>query len=55
MCNQLNADELKVLVDLHTANEEEPLSSDEITIIRGVLDMANKNVGQAMQKMESIY
>eukprot|EP01134_Creolimax_fragrantissima_P007661 CFRG7661T1 len=53
--NYFRRDELKVLVDLHTSNEEEPLSEDEITIIRGVLDMANKNVMSAMQPIDTVY
>ena len=34
--------ELKVLVNLHAMNEEEPLSDDEIRIIKSVLEMSNK-------------
>jgi hypothetical protein len=34
--------ELKVLMTLHEENEEEPLTQDEIQVIRSVLDMTHQ-------------
>ena len=61
--------ELRVLVDLHSkgppnlhhdddssSNEvEDPLSTDEVLIIQGVLDMKNKTVKHAMISMDTVF
>ncbi|XP_070569081.1 uncharacterized protein [Ptychodera flava] len=50
--------ELGALVDLHTEKteeNEEPLSVDEVLIIKGALDMRNKMVKDAYTPLESVY
>ncbi|XP_070567366.1 uncharacterized protein [Ptychodera flava] len=50
--------ELGALVDLHTKKteeNEEPLSVDEVLIIKGALDMRNKMVKDAYTPLESVY
>ncbi|XP_077977352.1 uncharacterized protein LOC144432921 [Glandiceps talaboti] len=50
--------ELGVLVDLHTEKtdeNEEPLSVDEVLIIKGALDMRNKMVKDAYTPLENVY
>ncbi|XP_062510862.1 uncharacterized protein LOC134186817 [Corticium candelabrum] len=50
--------ELRELVDLHgekSEHNEEPLSSDEVLIIKGALEMRSKVVKEAMTPLESVF
>ncbi|XP_019848829.1 PREDICTED: DUF21 domain-containing protein At4g14230-like [Amphimedon queenslandica] len=54
--------ELKELVQMHGSSEEtdskeneEPLSHDEILIVKGALDMRDKTVKDAMTPLESVF
>jgi ankyrin repeat/SOCS box protein 13/metal transporter CNNM len=50
--------ELKELVDMHgksSDGNEEPLSSDEVMIIKGALEMRSKVVREAMTPLESVF
>ncbi|XP_006814874.2 LOW QUALITY PROTEIN: uncharacterized protein LOC100379052 [Saccoglossus kowalevskii] len=50
--------ELGALVDLHTektSDNEEPLTMDEVLIIKGALDMRNKTVKNSFTPMESVF
>ncbi|XP_062510930.1 uncharacterized protein LOC134186870 [Corticium candelabrum] len=50
--------ELKELVDMHgktSQGNEEPLSQDEVLIIKGALEMRSKTVREAMTPLQSVF
>ncbi|EGD73068.1 hypothetical protein PTSG_04782 [Salpingoeca rosetta] len=50
--------ELGVLVNIHTTNDEdneEPLTSEEVAIIQGALELNSKTAEDAMQPLDVIY
>jgi len=50
--------ELSTLIGLHAEKEDtnaEPLSADEVAIIKGALEMTSKNIKQAMVPLKSVF
>ncbi|KAI8895189.1 hypothetical protein BC833DRAFT_602133 [Globomyces pollinis-pini] len=46
---------LKELVALHGEDKEGPLSKDEVSILRAVLDLRHKTVGDIMTSLENVF
>lgn len=50
-----NLIELKELVSIHGEANHGPLTLDEITIIKGALDLKNKKVASCMTPLDSVF
>jgi len=53
--SHFNTTELKELVTLHGQDKAGPLGLDEMTIIKGALDMRQKTVKDAMKPLDSVF